>query len=70
MNRPGWTRTWIPIVAIVAVAVLEGVALATGHDGQLFLTVIALIGSIAGVGSVAESYLKDLTDAHGSDEGG
>jgi hypothetical protein len=60
MKRPGWTRTWIPIVAIVAVTVLEATALATGHDGQLFLAVVALVGSIAGVGSVAESYLQDL----------
>lgn len=61
MRRPGWTRTWIPIVAIVAATVIESVALATGHDGQLMLATIALIGSIAGVGSVAESYMGDLT---------
>lgn len=52
---------WISIVAIQGVVVIESVALATGHDGQLVLAAIALIGSIAGVGSVAESYLGELS---------
>ena len=41
-------KTILKIVAIVSLAILESVAMATGHDGALFLPVAAIIGGIAG----------------------
>uniref|UniRef100_A0A6H1ZZF6 Uncharacterized protein n=1 Tax=viral metagenome TaxID=1070528 RepID=A0A6H1ZZF6_9ZZZZ len=41
-------KTLIKLTAISALALLESVAMITGHDGALFLPVAALIGAIAG----------------------
>lgn len=41
-------KTLIKLTAIISLAILESVAMITGHDGALFLPVAALIGAIAG----------------------
>ena len=39
---------YIAIVGIMGVVIIECVALFTGHDGQILLTVIAAISALAG----------------------
>lgn len=41
-------RVEIAVTAIIALTVLEGLALWTGHNGVLFAVVIAAISGIAG----------------------
>lgn len=38
----------VAIVALICVFVLEGVALATGHDGVMFAGTLAFAGSVIG----------------------
>lgn len=41
-------KTWLAALAIVAVATLEGIALASGVDGAAFGVAIAVIAGLAG----------------------
>lgn len=45
MKKQDW---FIPLVAIVALTILEVAAIIKGVDGALFSSVIAIIGGIAG----------------------
>jgi hypothetical protein len=58
-------RDAVAIVAIVAIASLEGVALATGRDGVFFSGTLALIGSIVGVRLGVKALRLKLVEEEG-----
>ena len=41
-------KTTITITAIITIAILTGIAMFKGIDGAIFMTVIAVIGGLAG----------------------
>lgn len=55
-------RHAVACVAIVSIASIEGVALATGHDGVMFAGTLALLGSIVGVAFGVKTLRLRLTE--------
>lgn len=54
-------KTIITIVAIGAVVILEGIALAMGIDGQLLATALAILAGLGGAAGGYE-YHKRVTE--------
>ena len=56
-----WTeKSIITIVAIGGLVILESVAMATGHDGAMFLPVVAAVAGLGGFGIGEYTTLKKV----------